>query len=218
MNKKYLVSLAMLACLQAPLLWAQGAAGPAKSNPQKASATTATAPTAAAAPGAPAAEPDTLILSDTLHYDDVKKESTFTGNVILTRGTLTLRSDKLVTHEDADGFQFGTATAEKSGLVHIRQENPEKFETIKGSGVRVEYDGKTEDVTLIGQAIITRYVCGKPFENLRGARIIYHQKTSTYEAFGGSNSAGEGGRVRSLTQPRARVDEAMAECQKAAKQ
>lgn len=218
MNKKHLVFLALLACLQAPMLWAQGAASPAKSGPSKANATAA-APTAATAPAStPAAEPDTLILSDTLHYDDVKKESTFTGNVILTRGTMTLRSDKLVTHEDADGFQFGTATAEKSGLVHIRQENPEKFETIKGSGVRVEYDGKTEDVTLIGQAVITRYVCGKPFENLRGARVIYHQKTSTYEAFGGSNSAGEGGRVRSLTQPRARVDEATAECQKAAKQ
>lgn len=216
MNKKHLVILALLACFQAPLLWAQGSASPAKSSPSKAAA--AGSPAAAAPTGAPAAEPDTLILSDTLHYDDVKKESTFTGNVILTRGTMTLRSDKLVTHEDADGFQYGTATAEKSGLVHIRQENPEKFETIKGSGVRVEYDGKTEDVTLIGQAIITRYVCGKAFENLRGARVVYHQKTSTYEAFGGSNSAGEGGRVRSLTQPRARVDEATAECQKATKQ
>lgn len=216
MNKKHLVILALLACFQAPLLWAQGSASPAKSSPSKAAA--AGSPAAAAPTDAPAAEPDTLILSDTLHYDDVKKESTFTGNVILTRGTMTLRSDKLVTHEDADGFQYGTATAEKSGLVHIRQENPEKFETIKGSGVRVEYDGKTEDVTLIGQAIITRYVCGKAFENLRGARVVYHQKTSTYEAFGGSNSAGEGGRVRSLTQPRARVDEATAECQKATKQ
>ncbi len=194
MNKKYIAILAVLACLQAPALLAQGTGQAAD----------------------PAAEPDTLILSDTLHYDDIQRESTFTGNVVLTRGAMTLRSDKLVTREDEQGYQYGTATAEKSGLVHIRQENPEKFETIKASGIRAEYDGKAETVTLIGQAIITRYICGKPFDNLRGARVIYHQKTGTYEAFGGANSAGEGGRVRSLTQPRSRVDQAVAECQKAA--
>src|SRR5690606_41426245 len=68
---------------------------------------------AAAAQGAPAPaqdEPDTVILSDTLHYDDVNKTSTFTGNVVLTRGSMTLRGDKLVTREDAQGNQFGTAT------------------------------------------------------------------------------------------------------------
>ena len=194
MNKKYIAILAVLTCLQAPALLAQGAGQAAD----------------------PAAEPDTLILSDTLHYDDIQRESTFTGNVVLTRGAMTLRSDKLVTREDEQGYQYGTATAEKSGLVHIRQENPEKFETIKASGIRAEYDGKAETVTLIGQAIITRYICGKPFDNLRGARVIYHQKSGTYEAFGGANSAGEGGRVRSLTQPRSRVDQAVAECRKAA--
>lgn len=207
MNKKHITILAVLACLQAPALLAQDA-----------SQATGPATPAASTASDPAAEPDTLILSDTLHYDDIQRESTFTGNVVLTRGAMTLHSDKLVTREDAQGYQYGTATAEKSGLVHIRQENPEKFETIKASGVRGEYDGKAETVTLIGKAIITRYICGKPFDNLRGARVIYHQKTGTYEAFGGANSAGEGGRVRSLTQPRSRVDQAVAECQKASKQ
>ncbi|WP_269496523.1 lipopolysaccharide transport periplasmic protein LptA [Castellaniella sp. S9] len=202
MNKKYIAILAVLACLHAPAILAQASGTPAEAPP----------PSDTAPASGEAAEPDTLILSDTLHYDDVKKESTFTGNVVLTRGAMTLRSDKLVTREDADGYQYGTATADKAGLVHIRQENPEKFETIKASGVRAEYDGKTEEVTLIGQAVITRYICGKPFDNLRGARVIYHQKDGTYEAFGGADSAGEGGRVRSLTKPRAQADQAAAEC------
>src|SRR5690554_3385693 len=78
----------------------------------------------------PVEEPDTIILSDTLHYDDIKKVSTFTGNVILTRGGLTLRSEKLVMHEDEAGNQFGVATADPGEIVTINQENPEKFETI----------------------------------------------------------------------------------------
>jgi lipopolysaccharide export system protein LptA len=169
-----------------------------------------------AAPAAPdkdkAAEPDTVILSDTLHYDDVSKTSTFTGNVVLTRGAMTLRADKLVTHEDAQGNQFGTATAAKGGLVTIRQENPQKFETLIGTGQQADYAGQSGDITLTGQATVTRQICGQTFDNVRGARIIYHEKSGTYEAFGGKNSAAAGGRVRSLAQPQSRVDQAIAKC------
>lgn len=164
--------------------------------------------------GKPAEEPDTLILSDTLNYDDVKKESIFTGNVIMTRGLMTLHSDKLVMREDAEGFQYGTATVNAGKLVHIRQENPEKFEVIEAQGLRSEYDGKKEELEMIGQAVITRYVCGKPFDNIKGERVIYKQKSDTYEAYGGPNSAANGGRVRSLAQPRAKADAAAAECRK----
>jgi lipopolysaccharide export system protein LptA len=164
--------------------------------------------------GKPAEEPDTLILSDTLNYDDIKKESVFTGNVIMTRGLMTLHSDKLIMREDAEGFQYGTATVGAGKLVHIRQENPEKFEVIEAQGLRSEYDGKKEELEMIGQAVITRYVCGKPFDNVKGERVIYKQKTDTYEAYGGPNSAANNGRVRSLAQPRAKADAAAAECQK----
>ena len=161
---------------------------------------------------APGDEPDTVILSDTLHYDDVNKTSTFTGNVVLTRGAMTLRSDKLVTREDAQGNQFGTATAVPGGVVTIRQENPEKFETLIATGQQADYAGAAGDITLTGQATVIRQVCGKTFDTVRGARIIYHDKTGTYEAFGGKNSAAAGGRVRSLAQPQSRIDQAIAEC------
>lgn len=190
MTKNTLALLAVLTSLITPPVWAA----------PKASTT------------APAAEPDTLILSDTLHYDDLKKESTFTGNVVLTRGAMTLRADTLTTREDAQGYQFGTATANKGKLVNIRQDNPEKFEVIQAIGLRAEYNGQTGDIEVIGQAIITRTVCGKVFDTIRGQRVIYHQKSSTYEAYGGAGSASPDGRVRSLAQPRSKVDQAMAEC------
>lgn len=178
---------------------------------------TTAAPAGAKASGAsnkPAEEPDTLILSDTLNYDDIKKESIFTGNVIMTRGLMTLHSDKLTMHEDAEGFQYGTATVEPGKLVFIRQENPEKFEVLEARGVRAEYDGKSEDVEMIGKAVITRFICGQPFDNVKGARVIYHQKNGTYEAYGGTDSAAAGGRVRSLARPQAKADAAIAECRK----
>ncbi|NYT62666.1 lipopolysaccharide transport periplasmic protein LptA [Alcaligenaceae bacterium] len=163
---------------------------------------------------APAEEPDTLILSDSLNYDDLKKESIFTGNVIMTRGLMTLHADKLVMREDAQGFQYGTATVSPGKLVSIRQENPEKFETLESRGVRAEYNGKADEVEMIGQAVVTRYICGKPFDSVKGQRVIYHQKNSTYEAHGGPDSAAPGGRVRSLARPQAKADAAVAECRK----
>lgn len=178
---------ALAACLAAPLVQAQ-------QNTQE--------------------EPDTLIISDTLTYDDNRKESVFTGNVVLTRGAMTLHSDKLTMREDAEGFQFGTATVEGGKLVFLRQENPEKFEVLEARGQRAEYDGKKEEIEMIGKAIITRYICGKPFDNIQGERVIYRQKSETYQAFGGPNSAAPGGRVRSLATPRARADAAIEACRR----
>ncbi|MGB3436996.1 lipopolysaccharide transport periplasmic protein LptA [Achromobacter sp.] len=162
----------------------------------------------------PAEEPSTLILSDTLHYDDVKKKSVFTGNVNMTRGLMTLTSDVLEMNEDAQGNQFGTATANKGKIVTIRQERPDTFELIEGTGLRAEYDGTKNTFDLIGQAVVTRYVCGKPFDTIRGERVRYNEKTGTYEAQGGPNSAAAGGRVRSVAEPRAKSDAAIAECRK----
>lgn len=166
----------------------------------------------------PAEEPDTLVLSDTLVYDDAKRESVFTGNVIMTRGLMTLHSDTLVMYEDDEGFQYGTATVNEGNLVYIRQEDPAKFEVIEARGLRGEYDGKTEEVQVIGQAIVTRFVCGKAFDTIKGEKVVFNQKTDTYHAYSGPQSAAAGGRVRSLAQPRAKSDAAAAECRQKSSQ
>ena len=171
-------------------------------------------PAAGSTKAAPAEEPTTTVLADTLHYDDVKKQSVFTGNVNMTRGLMTLTSDVLEMREDAAGNQYGTATANKGKVVTIRQERPETFELIEGKGLRAEYDGTKSTFDLIGQAVVVRYVCGKPFDTIRGDRVRYNEKSGTYEAQGGPNSAAAGGRVRSVAEPRAKSDAAVAECRK----
>jgi lipopolysaccharide export system protein LptA len=161
----------------------------------------------------PEEEPNTVILSEKLHYDDVKKTSVFTGNVIMTRGLMTLHSDELQMREDAQGNQYGTALASPGKMVTVRQERPENFEVIEGVGRRAEYDGTQSIFDLIGQAVVTRFICGKPFDTIRGQKVRYNDKAGTYEAIGGPESAAPAGRVRSVMEPRARTDAAIAECQ-----
>ena len=48
---------------------------------------------------------------------------------------------------------------------------PENFELIEGKGLRAEYDGTNSTFDLIGQAVVVRYVCGKPFDTIRGERV-----------------------------------------------
>ena len=160
-------------------------------------------------------EPDTLILSDTLDYDDAKKESIFTGNVVMTRGLMTLNADRLAMREDAQGFQHGVATVSSSARVVVRQEHPEKFEIIVARGLRAEYNGRTDEIDLIGQATVTKFICGKPFDTISGERVKYNQHNNTYQASGGPQSAAAGGRVRSLATPSAKAEAAVEACRKA---
>lgn len=172
------------------------------------------APAQAQASTEAAQEPDTSVLSDTLTYDDVTKQTIYKGNIVLTRGALTLMADQLAIEQDAEGYQHGTATVTERPRVTIRQEEPAKFELLTAEGVKAVYNGKTEEIELIGKAIVNRYVCGKLQDTIQGQRIIYRQKSGTYQAFGGAESATRDGRVRSVARSRASADAALAECQR----
>lgn len=176
---------------------------------------TAHAQTPTAQPLTPVEEPSTTILSDTLRYDDTKRESTFTGKVVMTRGLLTLSSDVLSMREDSEGHQYGVATAEAGKRVFIRQVRPENFEVLEGVGLKANYDGKNETFDLIGQAVVTRYICGKHFDTVSGQQVRYNQKTDVYQAFSGPDSFNPDGRVRSVAQPKARTEAAIAACRAA---
>ena len=172
-------------------------------------------PAASTTPATPVEEPSTMILSDTLRYDDTKKESTFTGKVVMTRGLLTMSSDVLAMREDAEGNQYGIATADPGKRVFIRQVRPENFEVLEGVGLKADYNGKDETFDLIGQAVVTRYICGKHFDTVSGQQVRYNQKTDVYQAFSGPDSFNPDGRVRSVAQPKARTEAAVAACRAA---
>lgn len=61
------------------------------------------------------------IEADKVTVDDKNKIHIFEGHVILTQGTLTIRSDKLVVTQDMEGYQRGVATGGDGGLARFRQ-------------------------------------------------------------------------------------------------
>lgn len=45
--------------------------------------------------------------SDNLEHDELKQTSLFTGKVLATKGSITMRGDRIEVRQDPDGYQFG---------------------------------------------------------------------------------------------------------------
>lgn len=168
------------------------------------------------AQGAKQEDAPTLIDSDTLEYDDAKQTSVFTGNVVLTRGALTLRADRLELRQAADGAQYATATAQGKEQVFVRQTQPDSVEVVEGTGDRVEYDSSKEEIQLVGHAVIQRLACGKVLDEIRGERVRYNQQTDVYSASGGPQAGTSNRRVRTMIQSRDKSNSIVASCAPAA--
>lgn len=138
--------------------------------------------------------------ADRVFVDDAKKTHIFEGNVILTQGTLIIKSDKLVVVEDANGYQKGTATGGPNGLAWFKQKRDGKNEYVEGEGERIEHDSKAEK-----SEFFTRAHVKSGQDEVRGSYIIYDAKTESYTVTNGPNGTvtpGKQERVRAVIQPR----------------
>jgi lipopolysaccharide export system protein LptA len=138
------------------------------------------------------------IEADTVTVNDAKKTSTYTGNVILTQGTLEIRGDKLIVREDKDGFQHSTSTGTPSTF---KQKMEGKTEYMQGNGQRIEYDGRMDKVQLYTQASVKR-----GDDVIHGDYIMYDANAEYAEVLGGGSQvetpSAPNGRVRAVIQPK----------------
>lgn len=147
----------------------------------------------------------TNVEADQMAYDDVKQINTFTGNVILTRGTLIMRAYKLVVSQDPAGYQFATLFGPSGGLATFRQKRdtgPNQW--VEGQAERIEYDGKAELVKLFSKAKLRRLEGTKPTDEVEGEFISYDSRAEFFtvnNTASGENKPG-GGRIKAVIQPR----------------
>jgi lipopolysaccharide export system protein LptA len=147
--------------------------------------------------------------ADSLHYDDVKQTSVFTGNVVITKGTMIIRGDVVEVRQDNEGFQFGTATATGGKRAFFRQKRDTAAgagdEWIEGEGEIITYDSKADVVTFSKNAIMRRLRGAVLADETTGAVITYNNTSDVFNVWGGLNAAGApapGGRVRAVISPR----------------
>ena len=118
-------------------------------------------------------ESDRATVENTGRSNSKDRISVFTGNVVLTQGTLIIRSDKMVVKENANGFQNATAYG---NLVSFRQKRDGMDEYIEGWGERMEYDSAADKVELFNQARLKRGP-----DEVHGDYISYNATTEFFQ-------------------------------------
>jgi len=146
------------------------------------------------------------IEADTMRYEDARngqpKTATFTGHVIVTKGTIVMRGDKLVVHQDAEGNQSGVMTPAPGQRAFFHQKRDGVNEFIEGEADRMEYDGKADTVHLIGNAEMRRLAGTTMVDNVRGGLIVYNDNTEVYTVDPAAAVAGgKPGRVHAIMVP-----------------
>ncbi len=142
------------------------------------------------------------IEADRLTHDDIKQVSTYTGNVVLTKGTIILKGEKLVIRQDAAGYQYGVVTGKQASF-RQKRDVPDQF--IEGYGLEINYDGKTEVVRFIEKALVRRIEAGKVMDEIQGKVVIYDARNENYTVESGNEGASvtnPNGRVRVTLQPK----------------
>jgi lipopolysaccharide export system protein LptA len=144
--------------------------------------------------------------ADNMTVNDAKKTSVYTGDVILTKGTLEIHADRLIVREDSEGFQHSTSFGDPTTF---RQKMEGKDEYIQGSGQRIEYDGRMDKVQIYDKAWVKR---GE--DVVHGDYIMYDASSEYAEVIGGP-SAGTAenpkGRVHAVIQPKTKTPPTPAE-------
>ncbi|MBS0357515.1 MAG: lipopolysaccharide transport periplasmic protein LptA [Proteobacteria bacterium] len=140
------------------------------------------------------------IEADRVTVDDKNKIHIFEGHVVLTQGTLTIRSDKLVVSQDMEGYQRGIATGGEGGLARFRQKREGKNEWVDGEGERIEHDARSELSQFFQRAHVKN-----GDDEVRGQYIQYNGVTETYVVTNGPNATtipSQQGRVQVTIQPK----------------
>jgi lipopolysaccharide export system protein LptA len=119
----------------------------------------------------------TTIDSDRLNHDDQKQITIFTGNVVLTKGTLVMRGDRMEMWQDAAGNYFGIMNGRPA---RFRQKRDVVNEYMEGEALRLDYDGKEEIVILTDNAIMRRLEGDVLKDQVSGDRLTYNNITERY--------------------------------------
>lgn len=133
--------------------------------------------------------------------DDLRRVHVFEGNVVLTQGSLVIRSEKLVVTQDAEGFQKGIASGGSDGLARFRQKREAKADSVEGEAEQIEYDARTEKAAFLRRAHIK-----SGLDEVHGDAIHYDGLSEQYlvTATPSAKPGAPASRVTATIQPKAK--------------
>ena len=137
----------------------------------------------------------TQIEANKMQADDVRRLTVFEGNVVVTRGTLKIDADRIVVHQDAEGYQHSTATGNPVRFRQRLDPKPPATEGgwMEGEAKRIEMDDRTGKIELFDAARVNR-----AGDEVAGNYILVDQRADFFSVTPGKGD----GRVRATLQPK----------------
>ncbi|QXL83843.1 lipopolysaccharide transport periplasmic protein LptA [Comamonas sp. NLF-1-9] len=148
------------------------------------------------------------IEADSLVHDEAKQTSVFSGNVVITKGSIVLRGAEVQVTQDDAGNQSGVVTAAPGKRAYFRQQRDTPkgapVEIIEGEAERIDWNGRTEVVKLTRRAELRRLRAGALSDEVSGAIITYNNATDVFSVDGAPRRAGDKSdtRVRATLAPK----------------
>jgi lipopolysaccharide export system protein LptA len=143
------------------------------------------------------------IEANRMSADDARRLNVFEGEVVLTKGTITLRADRLVVRQDAEGFQLASATGRPVRFRQRQDPKPGEKEGVwvEGEALRIELDERNQKIELYDSARVNR-----GGDEVAGNYILVDQSSDFYQVSPGKGAVK--GRVKAVIQPKAPSAEA----------
>ena len=143
----------------------------------------------------------TQVEANRMSADDVRRLNIFEGDVIVTKGTIRLTCERLIVRQDAEGFQFATATGKPAKFRQRQDAKPGEKEGIwlEGEALRIELDDKNQKIELFDNARVNR-----GGDEVAGDYIFVDQRSEFYQVSSGkgADKGSKGGRVKAIIQPK----------------
>ena len=135
------------------------------------------------------------IEANRMSADDARRMNVFEGNVVVTRGTLNIRADRIVVRQDAEGNQYATATGNPVRFRQRQDAKPPEKEGVwmDGEAKRIELDEKSGKIELYEDARVNR-----GGDEVKGNYILVDQRSDFFTVTPGRGD----GRVRATIQPK----------------
>ena len=139
-----------------------------------------------------------------------KHSAVFTGNVVITQGTLQIHADRVEVSEDPNGERLGFAFGSPGTPARFRQKRDRPDEWSEGDAQRIEYDSAANRVRFIGDAHLRMLRGDTVTDTASAALITYDTAADTIALNGGgrgaesgASSPAAGGRTTVVFTPRA---------------
>lgn len=140
--------------------------------------------------------------ADSMRHDDLKQLTVFTGNVLITKGSILIRGGRVEVTQTPDGYQRAQISAAPGQLAYYRSKRDGVDEAVEGEAELIEYDGRSDTVQFSRRAVLRRYVGAAVADETTGALIRYDNLADVFTVDGAPRSAGASGRVRAQLSPR----------------